>query len=214
MTVSDAHEEKWAPVPGAKHVLACSAGGRIRQLPRIVNGRSYPEKDLDPAKTGTSPYWQVQYTDDQGRRRKRPVHVLVLEAHRGLCPPGMEGCHDDDDPDNNNLWNLHWKRPWDNKVDRQLNSPAKPRPAKECVRCGASFEGNGRRCHPCVVAIGQDAAAMLRGGVPLERAAAQLEYPSVTGLHTLAVKYGGYGQSRSRRVRKRLGRWLAGGDSQ
>jgi hypothetical protein len=189
-------------------------GGLVRSVDRTINGRDVPGKTLTPKISGTSPYWQVKYTDDTGRQRTRPVHVLVLEAHRGPCPPGMEGCHDDDDLNNNNLWNLRWDWPPANREDRRHNSPpAQPRPAKACVRCGGEFTGNGKRCHSCVVAIGVRGAELLRAGTSLEDAATALKYPSVSGLHTLAVKYGGYGQSRSRRVRKRLGRWLAGGDT-
>jgi len=213
VTDSETQLGTWKPVPGAGYYEACDIGGAVRSVDRTISGRFYPGRVLTPKISGTSPYWQVKYTDDTGKARTRPVHVLVLEAHRGLCPAGMEGCHDDDDLNNNDLSNLAWKPPPANRVDRQLNSPAAPKPPKACVRCGDEFEGNGRRCHPCVVAIGQEGARLLRSGVPPSRAAALLEYPSVDGLHTLAVKYGGYGQSRWRRVRKRLGERIAGGDA-
>ena len=213
MTVSEQHAGTWNPVPGAAHYEACDTGGLIRSVDRTISGRFYPGRVLTPKRTGTSAYWQVKYTDDTGRQRTRPVHVLVLEAHRGLAPPGTEGCHEDDDQDNNNLVNLQWKPPEANRLDRLENTPPKPRPVKECTRCGAAFAGNGRRCHPCVEDIGVTAARLLRAGVTLERAAAQLEYPSLDGLHTLARRYGGYGQSWSRRVRGRLAARLAGGDA-
>ena len=65
---------------------------------------------------------------------------------------------------------------------------------------------NGKRCHGCVVELGQLAAPLLRG--PLFRAgrdsvevAAELDYPSAEGIMKLAVVHGGYGQPR-------LKRWL------
>jgi len=36
------------------------------------------------------------------------VHVMVLTAFTGPCPPGMECLHDDDDKTNNRLPNLSW----------------------------------------------------------------------------------------------------------
>lgn len=37
-----------------------------------------------------------------------PVHALVLLAFVGPRPPGMETCHNDDNPANNCLQNLRW----------------------------------------------------------------------------------------------------------
>jgi hypothetical protein len=45
------------------------------------------------------------------------IHRLVLEAFVGPCPPGMEGCHLDDDPENNRLDNLRWDTPEANRED-------------------------------------------------------------------------------------------------
>jgi hypothetical protein len=36
------------------------------------------------------------------------LHRVVLEAFVGPCPKGMEGCHGDGDPTNNQLNNLRW----------------------------------------------------------------------------------------------------------
>lgn len=46
------------------------------------------------------------------------VHRLVLTAFVGPCPKGMEGCHDDGDPLNNELRNLRWDTPRGNSQDR------------------------------------------------------------------------------------------------
>src|SRR6266480_594638 len=97
MTDSDVQAGTWKPVPGAGYYEACDVGGGFRSVDRTINGRLYPGKALTPKISGTSPYWQVKYTDDEGKVRTRPLHAVILEAHVGLCPPGMEGCHDDDD---------------------------------------------------------------------------------------------------------------------
>lgn len=53
-----------------------------------------------------------------------PVHVLVLKAFHGPCPPGMEACHEDRDHQNNaasNLrWDTHQRNLWDsNKLSQE-----------------------------------------------------------------------------------------------
>lgn len=47
----------------------------------------------------------------------RFVHRLVLEAFIGPCPEGMQCCHFDGDPQNNNLDNLRWDTPEGNAAD-------------------------------------------------------------------------------------------------
>jgi hypothetical protein len=47
------------------------------------------------------------------------VHVLVLEAFVGPRPEGMEGCHGDGNPANNNVQNLRWDTPQNNWKDRK-----------------------------------------------------------------------------------------------
>ncbi len=57
-----------------------------------------------------------------GSREKvvnRFVHRLVLEAFVGPCPKGMECCHNDGDPTNNNLSNLRWDTRKANSADRK-----------------------------------------------------------------------------------------------
>lgn len=47
------------------------------------------------------------------------VHVLVLEAFVGPCPPGLEACHWNDVSDDNRLENLRWDNSegnWDDRV--------------------------------------------------------------------------------------------------
>ncbi|RUU22663.1 HNH endonuclease [Mesorhizobium sp. M7A.F.Ca.AU.002.06.1.1] len=46
------------------------------------------------------------------------VHLLVLEAFVGPRPDGLEGCHNDGNPDNNRLDNLRWDTPESNQADR------------------------------------------------------------------------------------------------
>lgn len=205
MTVSDTQTGTWKVIPGFSSYEA-SDRGLVRSLDRqLADGRAVKGRVLT-ARPSNRGYLLVDLVDDQGQKKTRTVHTLVLLTFVGPPPPGQETRHLDDNP-LNNRWaprcppgNLVYGTPPENVADRMANSPAKPRPVKTCVRCEVPFEGNGRRCHGCVVTIGKQGARLLRAGVPLEKAAAQLDYPSAAGLHTLAVKHGGYGQPWSRRV--------------
>jgi hypothetical protein len=174
----------WAPVPGARHLVACDHGGLILAHARRINGRREPGGLLTPAKTGKSRYWQVKYTDDEGRPRKRPVGVVVLEAHVGPRPQytddkgvrrWMECCHNDGDLNNNDRGNLRWDTHAANRADRWGSQ------------------------------IAERAAAVV-----IERAA---ELPaSVRAEVHEATRPAGHGRSRSRRVAEWLGGQI--GDAQ
>jgi hypothetical protein len=114
----------------------------------------------------------------------------------------METRHLDDNP-RNNRWapvtppgNLVYGPKWAQEDDKYRNG--RPRPAryepKPCIRCGQPVNRGGRRCHACVVEIGEQAAELLRAGVTLEDVNNRLGYGSAAYLHTLAVKYGGWGR--------------------
>ena len=65
-------------------------------------------------------YRLVNMTNHTGARLHR-VHRLVLEAFVCECPEGMEGCHDNDIPNDNRLANLRWGYPKHNAEDRIKN---------------------------------------------------------------------------------------------
>lgn len=50
------------------------------------------------------------------------IHLLVLETFVGLRPKGMQGCHNDGNPLNNNLDNLRWDTPLNNILDRDRSN--------------------------------------------------------------------------------------------
>ena len=112
--------EQWRAVPGWPH--QASNHGRIRSVDRI-DGRGLlrlgtpvaPYLDKRPGKG----YLYVTLIDGQ-RRRNVAVHVLVLEAWRGLKPgPGYEGCHDNGIRTDNYPGNLYWKTKPENRADRE-----------------------------------------------------------------------------------------------
>lgn len=53
-----------------------------------------------------------------GKRVSCGVHVLILEAFRGPCPDGLEGCHNNGNNFDNRIQNLRWDTPASNNEDR------------------------------------------------------------------------------------------------
>ena len=222
MTVSDQQAGTWrsaAALGFSKYEVSCDGFGRDQRPVRRIDNRKPLAVSLS-----SSGRPQVKPYNDDGRQCTVDVHVLVLRTYAGDRPPGMVARHLDDDPFNNR-WrpgdeaqaraadgNLVWGPPWKNVEDGFQNGGrhrAAPRPVRHCVRCQAVLSTNGKRCHPCVVELGQLAAPLLgrylrRGRAPEEVAvqvAAELDYPSAEGIVKLAVVHGGYGQPRR-------GRWL------
>lgn len=86
------------------------------------------------------------------------VHVLVLEAFEGACPPGHEALHDNDDPTDNRLTNLRWGTRSENLLDRVRNGLHNHANKTHCKR-GHEFTpentyinptSGGRQCRQCV----------------------------------------------------------------
>lgn len=113
-------EEIWLPVVGREGEYEVSNKGRVKSLPRNVvcgyhHGKAYFKPlseriliptELPPATIGGRGHLYV------GLGRKHVgssyVHRLVLTAHVGSCPEGMEACHADGNPTNNDVRNLRW----------------------------------------------------------------------------------------------------------
>lgn len=70
----------------------------------------------------TSGYPRVSLIGDDGKRRDRDVHILVLTTFVGTRPErGMQARHLDDVPTNNKLENLCWGTPSQNWEDSRRN---------------------------------------------------------------------------------------------
>lgn len=63
-------------------------------------------------------YGHVCFTENK-KSKSILLHRLVLTAFRGDCPDGMEGCHNDGNPSNNNLENLRWDTRKNNHADKK-----------------------------------------------------------------------------------------------
>lgn len=207
--MSDEEAEVWKGIPGYPGYQS-GWDGHFRSLDRVSpTGRSLKGQSV-PTRLSNKGYPLVDLRDGEGKRVTRSAHTVMLETFAGKCPEGMEARHLDDVPDRN-TWrpgteeesrarggNLFWGTKEQNREDRRRNGlPPAPKPEKDCLRCAKPFEGNGKRCHPCVVDIGRSAAEMLTCGQTLAEVAKKLDYPSPEGIHTLAVRYGRYGARKS-----------------
>jgi hypothetical protein len=63
-------------------------------------------------------YIELTIFDENGRKKVRPLHRLILEAFVGRCPKDHEGCHKDGDRQNPRLDNLYWGTRSQNSFDR------------------------------------------------------------------------------------------------
>lgn len=115
-------EEIWLPVVGFEGRYEVSDAGRIRSLDAVVtrsNGRPCTRKgQIRVAHPDQCGYPLVVLHKD-GTRTTRRVHLLVLEAHVGECPAGMQALHDDGDTGNASLLNLRWGTPVENSDDKK-----------------------------------------------------------------------------------------------
>lgn len=89
--------ERWLPVVGFEGFYEVSDFGRVRSLDRTVitsnSARRYRGKMLSSyVNVGTRGYPFVRLSSPQ-LRGNYAVHVLVLTAHVGPCPPGQETRH-------------------------------------------------------------------------------------------------------------------------
>jgi hypothetical protein len=117
--------EEWRPIPNEPHYEASNIG-RVRSCYRGV----HKVLVLHTMKSG---YQRVAL----GRKRRDYVHRLVLEAFRGMAPPGTEGRHvNDRHRSNNAIDNLEWGTRTENMEDARRHGTI------------AAGERNGSRKHP------------------------------------------------------------------
>ena len=114
------HRDSWLPVVGYEGIYEVSARGHVRGVNRTdASGHRRKGSFLRPS-TSDSGHLQVKLYRN-GVASGYSVHRLVLEAFVGPCPEGMEACHWDDNPTNNQLENLRWDTHRENVKDRIRN---------------------------------------------------------------------------------------------
>lgn len=93
-------------------------------------------------------YPRVLIVDEDGRKRARLVHQLVMEAFVGPYPSaGMEIRHLDGDPSNNSLSNLAYGTKSENARDRLLHGTDANARKTHCKR-GHAFDDANTRVRP------------------------------------------------------------------
>lgn len=112
--------ERWLPVVGYEGYYEVSSQGRVRSVDRIITKLGQAPARLrgrlmKPTVDKLGRHWARFSRND--RKTARTVSRVVLEAFVGPCPKGMEGCHNDGDPGNNNVENLRWDTRSNNNYD-------------------------------------------------------------------------------------------------
>lgn len=193
MTDSDERPE-WVSWPGFS-MYEASHRGRVRSVDgRVVNGRRLRGVVLK-ASTDDEGYQWVNVTDDEGKRRRIPVHRAVLLAHAGPPEPGQETLHAHGPADNRYPEAIRWGSKPENHADQVAAGTAVVPESFPCVnfiRCGGKVKNPGRRCLPCVEQVGRDAGQLLNAGMGLADVAERFGYSDGRWVHGLAVRYGGY----------------------
>lgn len=103
-------KEEWKDHPRYEGLYQFSKMGRVKSFHRNKQG-----KIIKP--TVTTHGRLVVNLRARGHCHMFFVHRLVLETFVGPCPPGLQCCHNDGNPQNNWLTNLRWDTPKSNVQD-------------------------------------------------------------------------------------------------
>lgn len=127
--------ERWLPVVGYEGLYEVSDLGRVRGINRTVFRRNGKPVRLRGMLLAQRPNVHgrliVSFHRDYARWTEA-IHRLVLTAFVGVCPEGMEGCHNNGNCADNRLTNLRWDTHLNNLLDK--------------VRHGTDYHRNKKRC--------------------------------------------------------------------
>jgi hypothetical protein len=117
-------EEFWKPVISYEGLYEVSNLGRVRTVERTLtrkNGALFTVRarvlKTWSMSNGNHQFVGLYTSSPGGRSQTTAVHRIVLEAFVGPCPEGMECCHNDGNPRNNNVTNLRWDTRSANQMD-------------------------------------------------------------------------------------------------
>lgn len=118
--------ERWVDVAGYEWRYQVSDLGRIKSLPNSRRASELIMKQSTHIKSG---HMIVRLTSHSGEgwvQKDHYVHRLVLDGFAGSAPEGMECCHNDGNPGNNNnqISNLRWDTRKANQLDRAVHGTA------------------------------------------------------------------------------------------
>lgn len=118
--------EIWKDIPGEPDLRVSSLARVLdtrrpwHQAQQHLVSRDLGGMLLNPRKNDKG-YAYVDVREPRCKPRRLLLHRLVLEAFHGSRPAGLEGCHKDDDIENNAPDNLYWGTHRDNMRDCQKN---------------------------------------------------------------------------------------------
>jgi hypothetical protein len=113
-------DEEWRTIEGFPF-YDISNMGRVRSWKCYGAGNRRDSKPhLLKLVTGSCKYMQVNLHGPD-RQKAMLIHRLVLETFRGLCPDGMESCHNNGDRSDNRFQNLRWDTHRSNIQDNRLH---------------------------------------------------------------------------------------------
>ena len=117
-------EEVWRDIHGYAGRYQVSNLGQANSMPHSATRRNVltggmsnaliPEKILKP-QVQKSGHLEVKLGTHHPKHHR--IHRLVMLAICGHCPPGMEVCHNDSNPANNQLGNLRYDTRLSNRLD-------------------------------------------------------------------------------------------------
>lgn len=166
----------WLPVVGFEGLYEVSDDGRVQSLPRTVAHARGPRKRVGKELSHLilkGGHHVVRLYRGKGAEN-RQVHHLVLEAFVGPRPPGMDGLHWDDDPDNNTLPNLRWDTASENMHDKVRNGRHHNAVKTHCKQGHEYTDANtyrpktgGRMCKTCLRVRGKQHMRKVRAAAKL-----------------------------------------------
>lgn len=108
--------EIWKPIISYEGLYEISNYGNVKSLRKFHgNNGNYKERILKPRKDKNG-YLEITLCKNN-KRKIIFIHRLVLGNFIGLCPEGMEVCHNDSNPSNNFVGNLRYDTHYNNMKD-------------------------------------------------------------------------------------------------
>lgn len=139
--------EIWKPIPGYEGYYEASNCGRIRNVPRLINGRWGPyqlQQHVLKTLNVHDGYLQVKFCIDNHKEQKL-VHRLVAETFIPN-PQGLPQVnHKDGNPSNNEISNLEWCTASENSLHRcrvLKREVGRPKKKVMCLETGKIYESS------------------------------------------------------------------------
>lgn len=133
--------ENWLPIAGWDSLYEVSSEGRVRSVPRMVNGGngSRAVRGGRILKQSVTRGYAHVTLSDRTRTRNARIHVLVASAFLGPRPDGLNACHRNGDSANNAASNLYWGTQLENIHDKRAHGTDSYALKRGCCKHGHPF---------------------------------------------------------------------------